>query len=89
MIYYFDDSTDPYPLVQHKFWKMLKNNDTLQSQRFLSFIYDINLHDDPLHSIKQFYQKHCHSIHSSFKYNMDILLFLASIIDIAMFLQIC
>ena len=56
----------------HKYWKVARD-DNFEPHRFQTFVKDIKLTDDSLHSIRLFYSKIPHAMHTSFKRHTDIL----------------
>ncbi len=58
--------------TSHKYWKIAPD-DNFEPHRFQTFIKDLTLMDDSLHSIRLFYNKVRHAMHTSFKRHTDIL----------------
>ena len=56
----------------HKYWKIARD-DNFEPHRFQNFVKDIKLMDDSLHSIRLFYSKIRHAMHTSFKRHTDVL----------------
>ena len=56
----------------HKYWKVAQDNN-FEPHRFQNFVKDIKLMDDSLHSIRLFYSKIRHAMHTSFKRHTDVL----------------
>ena len=56
----------------HKYWKIARD-DNFEPHRFQTYIKDLKLVDDSLHSIRLFYSKIRLAMHTSFKKHTDIL----------------
>ena len=61
-----------HPAASHKYWKLARD-DNFEPHRFQTFIKDLILPDDSLHSIRLFYSKLRHAMHTSYKRHTDIL----------------
>ena len=67
----------PTPLNQtanhsHRYWKIARE-DNFEPHCFQSFIKELTLQDDSLHSLRLFYNKIRHAMHTTFKKHTDIL----------------
>ena len=56
-----------------RYWKIAQDDINFESHRFQSYVKDITLVDDTLHSIRLFYNRIRHALHTSFKKHTDIL----------------
>ena len=64
--------TGNHTTPSHKYWKVARD-DNFEPHRFQNFVKDIKLMDDSLHSIRLFYSKIRHAMHTSFKRHTDVL----------------
>ena len=57
----------------HRYWKIARDDINFEPHCFQSYVKDITLVDDTLHSIRLFYNRIRHTLHTSFKKHTDIL----------------